>query len=155
MTAITIRKRDFVDARTPRSWLGGIAMLAGDGRRSINRSQTVLAFKYAAGAPGVAAMNATSLLAADTRRKTLVWQEFEIFAAERLALPCGEVPEGHFESASGHRVEFVDGAGKTVGRQPFCKRIGLKKGSIDLLGLCGHDAMKTDGVGQLDPRFVV
>jgi len=70
MTAITtgqITNRDFVNARVPRSLRGGIATPAGDGRRSINRSQTVLAFKYADGAPGVAAMNATSLLAADMR----------------------------------------------------------------------------------------
>jgi hypothetical protein len=61
------RNRDFVNGRTPRSFPGQIAISAGDGRRSINRSQTVLVFKYIGDAPGVAAMNAASLLAAGTR----------------------------------------------------------------------------------------
>ncbi len=58
MTAITTGQMgDLVNARAPRIWGGRIMTSAGDGKRSINRSETVLAPRYAGRAPGVVAMN--------------------------------------------------------------------------------------------------
>ena len=63
MTAITTGQMgDLVNARAPRLWGGRIMTSAGDGKRSINRSQTVLALRYAGIAPGVDAKNSRSSL---------------------------------------------------------------------------------------------
>jgi hypothetical protein len=83
----------------------------------------------------------------------LIGREFEIFTAEGLTIARGKIPEGHFELASGLRNEFMHGAGEAIRRQPFCKRISLKKGPIDLFRFCAENPMKTDGVGHLDPSW--
>ena len=86
---------------------------------------------------------------------TLIRHEFEILTAEGMTLACGEIPERHFKPASGFRIQFVHGAGETIGWQPFRERITLKKGAIDLFGFRGHDPMKTDGVGHLFPPWSI
>ena len=67
MTAITTGQMgDLVNARAPRIWGGRIMTSAGDGKRSINRSETVLAPRYAGRAPGVVAMNSGQVSIAES-----------------------------------------------------------------------------------------
>ena len=66
--------------------------------------------------------------------------EFQIFAAERMAVTSREIAERHAMLATDPGLQFVDGAEEPVGRQPACHRVELKKGPIDLFGSGRDDA---------------
>jgi hypothetical protein len=47
---------------------------------------------------------------------------------------------------------MVDGAGKSVRRQPFRQRVGFKKCAIDFLGAGRKDPVQADGAGHVLPH---
>ena len=76
----------------------------------------------------------------------LVRREFDVLAAEGMALPRGEIAERHSVPSADFRVQFVDRAGEPVGRQPFGHGVRIEEGAKYLLRLGGEDAMQTDGI---------
>src|SRR5262249_44106631 len=68
--------------------------------------------------------------------------ELNILAAERVAVASGKIPERHPEGAADFCVQFMHGACKAIGRQPFGQRIRLKERAIDLFGSGCQDAMQ-------------
>src|SRR5208337_3508399 len=72
--------------------------------------------------------------------------ELDILAAERMAVPRGEIPERHPESATDFCVQLMHSACKAVGRQPLGQRIRLKERAINLFRSGCQDTMQTDGV---------
>jgi len=64
-----------------------------------------------------------------------------------MAYSGREITEGHPVLAADLRLQFMDRAQETVGRQPARDGIALQKGAIDLLRLGGDDAVKSDRIG--------
>src|SRR5690606_14647047 len=80
--------------------------------------------------------------------QALAGYELEILAAERVALACREVSEGHSEHTASRWLKMVHGAGEPIGRKPFGKRVSLDESAIDLLAAGGQNAVQADGAGH-------
>lgn len=76
-----------------------------------------------------------------------VRHEFEIFAAERMALPGAEVGERHPAAAADLRFQMVDLGGEAVRRQPLDQGVGVEKRAVDPFGRRAQHAVQADGAG--------
>src|SRR5882672_1786192 len=79
--------------------------------------------------------------------------EFDIFAAKRVAFARCEVPEGHFERAADFWFQMMHSAGKAVGWQPFRERVRLEERAIDFLWTGCQNAVQAHGVGHARLSF--
>src|SRR5581483_5288407 len=76
----------------------------------------------------------------------LMRHKLEKLAAERVTIAGGEVREGHLEGAADLRIEVVNLARESIGRQPFRHRIGIEKRAIDPLRLRPKHAVQSNRV---------
>ena len=60
--------------------------------------------------------------------------QFEVLAAEGVALAGGEVRERHLVGAADLGVQVVDLAGESVRRKPLGHRVGVEERPIDSFG---------------------
>src|SRR6185295_2934803 len=75
-----------------------------------------------------------------------VGHELQELATERMAMPCGEVREGHLVRTADLGLDVLDLACEAVRRQPLCHGIGIEERSIDPLRWCTKYPVKLDGV---------
>src|SRR5206468_5462248 len=80
--------------------------------------------------------------------ETFAGDEFEIFAAEGVAVARREIPERHFERAPDVRLEVMHRTGEAVRRKPFRQRIRLEEGAIDFLWAGRQNAVQAYGAGH-------
>src|SRR5512139_3862109 len=78
--------------------------------------------------------------------------EFEILAAERVALLRGEIRERHPERAANRGIQVLDRAREAVRRKPLGHRIGIQESPVDALRRGPQDAVKTNSAGGHDAR---
>ena len=75
-----------------------------------------------------------------------VRHQFEILAAEGVAVAGGEVRERHLVGAADFGVQVVNLAGEPVRRKPFGHRVGVEERPIDSFRRRTQHAVKSDGV---------
>src|SRR5215510_7798627 len=73
-----------------------------------------------------------------------VWRQFEVLAAERVALAGREVRERHLVGATDAGVHAVNLGGESVWREPFDHCIRIEERAIDPLVLGPEDTVKAD-----------
>jgi hypothetical protein len=76
----------------------------------------------------------------------LMGHQFKILPAEGVAVACGEIRKGHFESTADFGFNLVNLACNSVRRKPFAHCAGIEECSIDSLSGCTQHAVKSDGV---------
>src|SRR3546814_146709 len=72
--------------------------------------------------------------------------KFQIGAAEGMALPGGEVPEGHSVPAAFPGLKLVDRTGETEGWQPARNGVGFQECAVDLFRPGGEDPVQFDSI---------
>jgi len=72
--------------------------------------------------------------------------EFQVLAAERMALPAVEMRERHAVRATDPGVEVVHGREIAVRRQPLGQGAGVDERAVDALRRRAKHAMQPDGV---------
>src|SRR3546814_8975451 len=72
----------------------------------------------------------------------------QIGTAEGMALPGGEVPEGHSVFTAFFRLKLVDRTGETKGRQPARNGVGFQECAVDLFRPGGENPVQFDSIGH-------
>lgn len=75
-----------------------------------------------------------------------IGNQFDIFAAEGVTQPRGEIAERQSETAARLGIQVMDGTGEAIRQQPFRQRVGFEERAVNLLRGGGEDTMQTDGV---------
>src|SRR5688572_17736131 len=75
-----------------------------------------------------------------------MWHELEIRATEGVALPGGEVGEGHLVGPTDLGFHMVDLAREAVGRKPLHHGVRFEECPIDLLRRSTDHSVKPDGI---------
>src|SRR5262245_55684666 len=81
--------------------------------------------------------------------QALIRDELKVFAAKRMTVARGEIPERHFERPAQFRLQVVHAAGVAIRRQPLRQGIGFEERAIDLLWGAREDAVETDCIGHV------
>jgi hypothetical protein len=72
--------------------------------------------------------------------------KFQVFAAERMAVACGEIGEGHLVGPTDFGLQMMDFASESVRWKPFAHCVSVEECPINSLWSCPKNAVELDGI---------